>query len=451
MRRRRKKSLPQEPVTLDIESLNHEGRGIAHLDGKVIFVAESLAGEQVEAQYTDRRSKFDEAKCVNLLKKSPDRIEPACEYSSVCGGCSLQHFHPKAQLSFKEETLFEKLQHSIPDGSIDRIRALEGPVSGYRRKARLAVRYVHKKGQVLVGFREKGNSFITNMDSCYVLDPRVSNLIPKLKSMLLSLDGFRNIPQIEVAVGDEIVNSESVALIFRHLLPLSTNDQEILVSFASQNNFTLYLQPGGTDSVHKVYPDGGNDQKNMRLYYELPEFNLNMAFHPMDFTQVNAAINQKMISQALALLKLDKNDKVLDLFCGLGNFTLPAATQCQRIVGVEGAQMMVERAYENASRNKIENCSFYCADLTQSIRDSSWFDSDFNKVILDPPRSGAWEILPDLVSSNTRHILYVSCNPSTLARDAGFLVENGFTLLKAGVMDMFPHTTHVESMAVFSR
>jgi 23S rRNA (uracil1939-C5)-methyltransferase len=447
MRRRRRKKLPTTPITLDIESLSHEGRGIAHHEGKVVFVEGALSGEQVEAVLTDRRSSFDVARITEIHNPSKERIDPACEYAGICGGCSLLHLKPEAQLLFKQEMLFDKLSHAVPGKDFTALEALTGPVLGYRRKARLAVRYVHKKSQVLVGFREKNSSFITHMDNCQVLDVRIASLLPELSELIGGLEGFREIPQIEVAAGDPDFSDTTFALVFRHLQPLAENDQEKLTAFAAKKGFALYFQPGGMETVHKVFPVGGID----RLYYRLPEFELTLGFHPTDFTQVNAEINCKMVSRALELLELVQEDSVLDLFCGLGNFTLALARKCGSIIGIEGAQAMVERASENAAANGITNADFYCADLSRSMSGASWMAKPCNKVLLDPPRSGALEILPDIVKLQPERIVYVSCNPATLARDAGYLSEHGYVMALAGAMDMFPQTAHVEAMVLFLR
>jgi len=445
MRNRRRKKLPTTPLALEISALSHEGRGIAHNEGKVVFVDGALPGEKVEAVLTDRRSKFDQARLTEIHEASPSRIEPACEYAAICGGCSLQHFDPEAQLAFKESMLFEKLDHAVQGNEFRHLPPLKGPVLGYRRKARLAVRYVHKKEQVLVGFREKGSTFITNMSTCVVLDPRISELLPELAALIRSMSAFREIPQIEVAAGDPELETPSTAFIFRHLKDLSEEDRGKLYQFGVEKSIAIYLQPGGMETVHKIFPDNGPD----RLYYELPSRSLTLGFHPTDFTQVNADINRHMIEQALGLLDLQSGDRVLDLFCGLGNFTLAAASECQHVTGIEGAVTMVERGQENAKANGMDNTEFHCADLTKSMKDSLWFGAGFNKVLLDPPRSGCLEILPDIVELRPERIVYVSCNPATLARDAAFLAEQGYRLDSAGAMDMFPQTAHVEAMALF--
>ncbi|PCJ39934.1 MAG: 23S rRNA (uracil(1939)-C(5))-methyltransferase RlmD [SAR86 cluster bacterium] len=445
MRRRRRQKLPTDPIVLNIEKLSHEGRGIAHLEGKVVFVEEALPGEQVSALYTQKRETFDQAKTTEVIIASNDRVEPPCQYASICGGCSLQHFNSEAQLAFKASVLDELLEHSLSGIEYKKMSPMTGPHFGYRRKARLGVRYVHKKEQVLVGFREKSSSFITNMDSCEVLDVRVSNLLPALSELIGSLEAYRQIPQIEVAVGDEQSGVNSLALVFRHLLPLNTDDLEKMSAFAESHKLDCYLQSGGPDTVSRHYPKAGVE----RLFYNLPEFELNLAFHPMDFTQVNAEINRKMISKAIELLALTHEDKVLDLFCGLGNFSLSMARRAEFVLGIEGSAAMVERGKENAQRMAINNVDFASADLTENFATKHWADYGFTKVLIDPPRSGGFEILPAVAGLKPEKIVYVSCNPITLARDAACLNELGYKLDTAGVMDMFPQTTHVESIALF--
>lgn len=445
MRRKRRQRLPKEAIVLEIEKLSHEGRGIAHLEGKVVFVEDALPGEQVSAVYTERRDAFDQAKTQTVLKASPHRIEPPCEYASICGGCSLQHFEPEAQLSFKDVVLHELLQHALGSSDYEHLPPLRGPLFAYRRKARLAVRYVDKKQQVLIGFREKSSSFITNMSHCEILDARVSMLLPALQELITGLQAYRQIPQIEVALGDESETRPDLALVFRHLVPLSESDQNRLSAFAHEHSLSLYLQGGGPDSVRLHYPAGGEE----RLYYALPEYDLELTFHPLDFTQINAGINHQMVHKALELLDLNKEDSVLDLFCGLGNFTLPAATLAGQVLGIEGSDEMVARGRENAARMELENVEFMRADLAAEGEARPWQQRKFTKILLDPPRSGAFEIIAELAQLKPQRLVYVSCNPVTLARDAQCLQQHGYTLAAAGVMDMFPQTTHVESIALF--
>lgn len=446
--RRRRRSLPTEPVLLDIDKLSHEGRGIGHREGKVVFVQEALPGEQVSAQLTDRRADFEEALTLEVLRAAPERVTPPCEYARVCGGCSLQHMETGAQIRFKEAVLHEKLAHAIGNEGYERLPPVTGPVRDYRRKARLAVRYVQGKDRVLVGFREKRSSFITDMQDCIVLDPQVSHLLPELSALIGELKACRSIPQIEVAVGDAVESLETVALVFRHLQPLAASDTQRLIEFAETHRVAVYLQPKGPDTVHRLFPVSGPE----RLYYHLPDYSLSLAFHPMDFTQVNSAINRHMLAQAMTLLAPDKDDRILDLYCGLGNFTLPLARHCAHVCGVEGANEMVQRGYENAGMNGIANVEFHCADLSEAVTMTGrpWLKQPFDKVLLDPPRSGAAAMIGDIVSLKPGRIVYISCNPATLARDAALLEASGYRLRAAGVLDMFPHTAHVESMAMFT-
>jgi len=439
--------------------LSHEGRGIAHLDGKVAFVDGALPEEQVSASYVRRRGRFDELKSMEVMKASESRVTPPCTFAGLCGGCSLQHMDSDAQIEFKQSVLLEQMQHAVGktlDG-IEVLAKLQDTTQFYRRKARLAVRIVSKKGGALVGFREKYSSFITDMDDCKVLVNEVAMLIAPLRSLITGLQGGQNIPQIEVAVGEQAPGVQGaadsntggtalqVALVFRHLQPLSQPDINSLVEFSQKYAIHLYFQPSGNDSVHKVFPTDGID----RLQYYLPEFDLQLNFHPMDFTQINAGINRKIINRAISLLDLSEDDTVLDLFCGLGNFTLAAARRAKKVVGVEGSNEMVLRGSENASLNELGNVEFYAADLFKPIAEKSWAGHDYSKIILDPPRSGAIEIIPEIAKLGAKTIVYVSCNPATLARDTAELINAGYKLRASGVMDMFPHTTHVESMAVF--
>ena len=446
--RQRTRGQQKEPVLLTTTKLSHEGRGIAHHEGKVVFVDGALAGEEVLVRFTGNRSSYAEAETLEVRVASADRVTPACPHVGVCGGCSLQHLDSSSQLAFKEAVLHERLEHAVAAGSYTRLPVISGAVYGYRRKARLAVRWVGKKGKSLVGFRERSSSFITDMDSCAVLDPRVGVLIPALSALVSALDARDQLPQIEVAIGDQPQTGSTggdCALVFRHLQPLTPADRDRFVEFGQTHAIDIYLQPQGLDSVHKLFPPEGP----MRLWYQLPDYSLTLAFHPLDFTQVNASINRLMLQRALQLLELQPTDRVLDLFCGLGNFTLPIARHAGAVVGVEGAQSMVERGRENAGLNGITNAEFHCADLTQSPEQHAFLRKGFDKILLDPPRSGAQEVLPALVAMKPQRIVYVSCNPATLARDAGVLATLGFQLQAAGAMDMFPHTGHVEAIALF--
>ena len=439
---RRRKQLPETPEPASIETLSHDGRGIARRDGKTTFIDNALPGEEVMFKFTYMRRKFDEGKAVEIVTASPDRVTPPCEHSTLCGGCSLQHMSPAVQVARKEAVLREQLQHFGGLEPEEWLAPLTGPVTGYRSKARLGVKYVEAKGETLVGFREKRNSFIAQLRTCEVLIPDVGHRLSELRTLMHSLESRSRIPQIELAAGDD-----DVALIIRHLDPLPEADQQALVGFCQNLGWHCYLQPGNESTVHRVWPEEGEQ----RLYYSHPSAGVELAFHPTDFTQVNAEINRKMVPLALDLLDISPEHTVLDLFCGLGNFTIPAAKRAGKVVGVEVSQAMVERGYENARRNGLENLEFHAWDLSQDISGQAWARQAYDRILIDPPRTGALEMVKLMPRLGASRIVYVSCNPATLARDAGELMALGYRLKAAGVMDMFPHTTHVESIAVFEK
>ena len=443
MRRRRqsRQRLPQQPLEVEITALSHEGRGVAHLGDETVFIHGALPGERVRFRYLQRRRGIAEGELEEVLQQSPERIAPRCVHFGVCGGCSLQHLPAEQQRRFKEGVLrnqLERIGRVVPD---EWLPVLTGPEWGYRRKARLGVKLVPKKGGVLVGFRERSSSFVAALESCEVLDPRVGRRLRDLAALVEGLSVARQLPQIEVAIGDE-----AVGLVFRHLAPLTAADQAQLAAFGEQHDFLIYVQPGNEDTVQLLWPAAGE------LSYRLPEFDVELAFRPTDFTQVNAEINRAMVSRAIALLEPQPTDTVLDLFCGLGNFTLALARRAGHVVGVEGEAGLVGRARDNARRNGLENCEFHVANLAGEVRDLPWMRRRYDRILLDPPRSGAAELIPQIAGLGAPRLVYVSCNPATLARDAGMLVhEHGYRLRAAGIMDMFPHTAHVESIAVFER
>ena len=424
---------------LDIESLSHEGRGVAHIDDKVVFVSGALPGEKVAAQRTYTRSKFEEAEVIEVISPSPDRINPKCEVYGVCGGCSFQHLSSNDQIKAKHEWLssaFKQQGNVEPKSWLEPLQDISW---GYRRKARLGVRYVAKKEKVLVGFREKKSSFITNMSRCEVLHPSIGNHLEDLSRCIERLSIKSHIPQIEVAISED-----GVVLILRHLMPLTAKDEQILIDCASELNIIWYTQSGGIETVKPL-------DISKTLSYKLPNYGIEVEFLATDFTQVNFSINQKMINIAIEMLDLNKNDVVIDLFCGFGNFTLPIAKHVKQVVGVEGDLGLIERAKNNANNNNIVNAKFYKADLFKDVEGFSWFrGKKYNKALIDPARTGAIEIVELLPKLGVERIVYVSCNPSTLARDTNRLIEIGYKLEKAGVMDMFPQTSHVESIALFS-
>ena len=440
---RRSRRLPQAPITLDIERISHEGRGIGAHDGRTAFIQGALPGERVTATIRRQRRRQQEGQAVSVVDApSADRVTPPCPHVGVCGGCSLQHMDPQAQIRHKAETLAELLAHTGQVAPAYWLPPLTGPTAGYRRRARLGVKYVPRKGdRVLVGFRERFSPFVADIDSCHVLDPRVGRVLPALAALIRHLSIPERIAQIEVAAGDD-----AVGLVFRNLRALTAADRAALSAFGEAHDLLIFEQPGNESTVTPV----GHDRH--RLDYRLPEYELALAFAPTDFTQVNAAINRQMIPQALAQLALEPDSRVLDLFCGLGNFTLPIARQAGSVIGVEAEESLVERGRENARRNAVDNARFAAADLTRIAPDAAWLGGGIDRVLLDPPRSGALEVLPAIAGLAPSRIVYVSCGPSTLARDAGELVPRyGYRLEAAGRMDLFPHTGHAEAMAVFPR
>lgn len=437
-----KRALSQTIHTAEIANISHDGRGIAYVNNKTVFLNNALPTETVEFVYTHRQSKYDEGDVVNVLTASPQRVTPQCPHFNICGGCSLQHLHSDEQINVKQKILLEQLQHIGGVKPKKILPPLTASTWGYRRKARLGVRYVIKKNKVLVGFREKNGRYLADIDNCHVLYPQVGLNIIALKQLITELATFEHIPQIEVAVGDQIT-----ALIFRHLKPLPAADIELLRQFAITHHFQIYLQPDGIDSITRLWPENNENF----LSYALPQHNIELKFNPGDFIQVNAEINQQMVSRALELLAPEKNEKILDLFCGLGNFTLALAHHCTEITGIEGDNAMIERCHNNALHNKINNAHFYRADLSGDWTHQPWAKQQYDKILLDPPRAGAWEIVQNIQRFAAKQILYISCNPATLARDAAELIRHGYQLKAAGVMDMFSHTSHIEAMALFTK
>lgn len=437
------KNLPINNTPIDITGFSHEGRGIAHINGKITFIDNALPGETVLIAYTKKRGSYHEAKSTQIIKASKDRVLPGCPHYDNCGGCSLQHLSNQSQLRHKVSTLVDQLRH-FTDTQPELLPLLIGPSWGYRRRARLGVKYVAKKQTVLVGFREKNGRYLAELQTCKTLDPRIGRLLIPLQELIHKLKAFQAIPQIEVALGDEILG-----LVFRHLIPLDDSDQMQLKNFAEQHCIQLYLQPGNENSTHCIWP---KNPKLLSYHLENKGYKrLELLFEPKHFVQINAEINQMMIQRAMELLSPNFSDRILDLFCGLGNFSLPLATRCQFVVGVEGYAELVERAEANAKHNAIKNTQFYTADLTGSILKETWAQQTFNKILLDPPRSGALEIISQIAHWNVERIVYVSCNPASLARDAKELINQGYSLEKAGIMDMFPQTHHSEAICLFTK
>ncbi len=438
-RRARQPEISKVPAK--ITDLSHEGRGVAHVDGKTVFIDDALPGELVEWQRLKRGSNFDEGRLLRVIEASPDRVAPRCEHFGMCGGCVLQHLSGEQQLQFKQRQLTEALARIGRVTAEEILPPLQADVWNYRRRARLSARWVPKKNRTVIGFRERNAPYVADVKQCPVLRPPADKLIEPLSELVTALSIRDRMPQVEVAVADN-----AVALVIRALQPLTAADLERLHEFGREHSVEMFLQPGGYDTVAPL------NAAATPLEYRLPGFDLTLQFLPTDFVQVNAQLNLQMIERAVTLLAPGRDDKVLDLFCGLGNFSLPLARSAGQVVGVEGEAGLVARARANAERNGLSNAQFYAANLAdEAIGAASWAGK-YDKVLLDPPRAGAKEVLPLVAKSGADTVLYISCHPGSLARDAGILVhEQGYKLQAAGVMDMFPHTAHVESAALFVR
>jgi 23S rRNA (uracil1939-C5)-methyltransferase len=430
------------PFPVDITGLTHDGRGVARRpDGKAVFVAGGLPGEKVMAVQTGRHRSFDEARAVDIVQAAAERVVARCPHFGTCGGCAMQHYDEGQQIVAKQRVLMENLERIGHVSPARVLPPLTGDAWGYRRKGRFSVRRVEKKEKTLVGFRESDPRFVADISECHTVIPAIGEKIPAISALVDSLDTRREIPQIEFIAGDD-----AIVLTFRHLAPLTESDRAKLAAFGPAHGFSIYLQPGGLETVHPLAPD------EPRLAFRLPAWDVELKFRPLDFIQVNAALNQRMIQTTLELLDPQPDERVLDLFAGLGNFTLPIARFAREVVGVEGDAGLVQRARENVVHNGFGNVEFHAADLAKDLSGEPWMRESFDKLLLDPPRSGADFVLAHLPLKQFRRIVYVSCHPASLARDAGFLVnEKRWKLRAAGVMDMFPHTAHVESIAVFER
>lgn len=456
MKHRTKPRPTQQPIyTFQVESLSHEGRGIAHYgshpdhpsekQGKKVFINYALPGETVKAQITHVAKRLEEADSLELLSApAATRVEPECPHFTRCGGCNMQHIQLDEQIRLKQEVLKSHLEHFAGIQPEEWLPPLRSTREDYRRKARIGVRYIPNKGKLVVGFRERQSNKLISIDRCMVLD-REFGSITELKQLLESLKAKAGIGHIELAMGDH-----DIALVVRHLDELPPEDVNQLQQFVLKKQWHLYLQPAGSESLHRV----DDPKAPMRLHYALDEFDVEFAFNPLDFTQVNSTINPQMVKLACDLLQLQQGERVLDLFCGLGNFSLPLARcvgHTGKVVAVEGSEEMVQRGAENAEINGITHVDFYSQDLTKDFSHHSWANQGFEALLIDPPRSGAEEIMYYVPKFGAKRIVYVSCNPATLARDAGVLVKHGYRLKKAGVMDMFTHTGHVESIALFEK
>ncbi|WP_293030516.1 23S rRNA (uracil(1939)-C(5))-methyltransferase RlmD [Pandoraea sp.] len=441
--------------TLEIESLDMEARGVGRLPGaddrpgKVIFVEGALPGERVIYKSYRRKPSFEQAELVRVLRPSILRATPRCRFFGTCGGCSMQHLEPRAQVAIKQRVLEDNLWHLSKVRAETMLRPIQGPDWGYRYRARLTVRHVAKKGGVLIGFHERKSSFVADMTSCEILPPHVSDLLVPLRHLVESLSIRDRLPQIELAIGADVT-----ALVLRILEPLSAADEPLLREFADAHGVQFWVQPKGPETAVPFYP------LDRELAYVLPEYQIRMPFRPTDFTQVNHQINRVLVHRALNLLAPEPGERVLDLFCGIGNFTLPLARKAGEVLGIEGSQTLTQRALDNARANGLaDKTGFACRNLFDITPDELRALGAFDRYLVDPPREGALAVakaLAVLAQDNApglpRRIVYVSCNPATLARDAGLLVhEAGYRLTRAGVVNMFPHTSHVESIAVFER
>lgn len=431
---------------LDIHDLSHDGRGVGRHQEKVTFVHGALPEERVHARLIGRNRRFDEAVALSVEQASADRVDPRCPWFGYCGGCALQHLSHPAQLKWKQSRLAENFRRI---GQVEPARWLE-PIAAepwhYRRRARLSARLVPGKGRVLVGFREIGGRYVADIEHCAILDPAFSQRLMSLSELIDGLSTPDRIAQVECAAGDE-----AAVIVLRHLEPLTEQDHEQLIQWSQDNTvhgrpIAVYLQPKGPDTVHRLTPEVHE------LSYRLDQYGLEMHFHPQHFIQINAAVNRDLIDRALELMRPQSDEHILDLFCGLGNFSLPLATGAGQVTGVELEPALIQAASTNAERNQLSNASFVAADLTQDVDQLAFMKTRYDGVLIDPPRSGAAEILPLVAATKTRRLVYVSCDPATLARDAGMLVQHyGYRLEAAGIADMFPHTAHVESIALFTR
>lgn len=426
-----------------IESLDQEGRGVAHFDGKVIFIEGALTGEVVSYSSYRKKPAFEQAQVMKIYKTSSMRVQPKCKHFGVCGGCSMQHLDARAQVAVKQRILEDGLRHIGKVKPETILPAIYGEAWGYRERARISVKYVIKKSKMLVGFHEKRSSYVADMQSCEILTPKIAKLLPLLADLISGLSIRDKLPQIEVAVGEQVD-----ALVLRVMETPSHADEKALRAFADEHHIQFWLQSKGPETIVPFHPLDAPE-----LSYSLPEFNITMPFAPSEFTQVNSALNRVMISRAIRLLDPQPNERIADLFCGLGNFTLPIAHSGAQVLGIEGSDALVKRAQQNAASNGLQgNVTFMAMNLFEMTEASFAKLGHFDKLLIDPPRDGAFELVKSLGGDNApKRIVYVSCNPATLARDAAELVQRGYVLKSAGVMNMFPHTSHVESIAVFEK
>ena len=426
-----------------IESLDYEGRGIAHAEGKVVFIEGALTGERVTYSSYRKKPSFELAKVGQIIQPTFMRVEPKCKHFGVCGGCSMQHMDERAQVAAKQRILEDNLWHIGKVHAETILPSIYGQPWGYRQRARLSVRHVLKKGKTLVGFREKQGGYVADMQHCEVLTPKIAKLLPLLGQLNEKFTTRDALPQIEVAVGDLVD-----VLVLRILQALSPADEVAIKEFADTHQVQFWLQTKGPETVVPFYPLDAPP-----LTYSLPEFGITMPFAPTEFTQVNSDMNRVMVSRAMRLLEPQPGERIVDLFCGLGNFTLPIARSGAQVVGIEGSAALVKRAMQNAEFNGLSANTEFCEMNLFEVSEATLAQlGHFDRMLIDPPRDGAFELVKALGTDAPQRIVYVSCNPATLARDAEVLVHHkGYVLKSAGVMNMFPHTSHVESIAVFVR
>jgi 23S rRNA (uracil1939-C5)-methyltransferase len=435
-------SSSQDPTpavaTVEIHDLAHDGRGVAYVEGRTVFVAGALPNETVVIKYTSQRGKFDQAVVTAVEQSSTYRIGPACPHFNICGGCQLQYLEPAQQIIYKQQQLIQALERL---GKVTP-RQILAPITAapwhYRRRARLGVKFIASQNRVELGFRQAGSDKIATIDECAILMPPFNNMMPMLTELISSLSVAKRIPQIELLAGDK-----NNGINFHILVPTKEDDRQKLLAFGERYSLIIYTQSEGVDTVKAL------SESESGLFYRLPDYDLELEFLPSSFLQVNSVVNEKLISLTLGLLQLDGSQKVLDLFCGLGNFTLPLAKKCAQVVGVEGNERAVLMAEKNCLANNITNAEFYVTDLADSKRDRRWQNQKYDAVLLDPPRSGAANILSAVARTGAKRIVYVSCHPGSLARDVGILVNDyGYTLEVAGAVDMFPQTSHLESIVL---
>ncbi|MGH1462522.1 MAG: 23S rRNA (uracil(1939)-C(5))-methyltransferase RlmD [Neptuniibacter sp.] len=430
-----KKSKTDDSDSVTIERLSHEGRGVAKLGGKTLFIEGALPGERVSFTITQKHRRYDEAVCNEVLEASSARTNPLCQHYGQCGGCDLQHLSHEQQITTKQELVIDQLKRLGSFQPENIITPLISPEWNYRRSCRIGINQLMRDGSAIVGFRRRGSNKLTPIHNCPVLAEPLNNIIQKLPEILEAEDNFKTITHAELSLADN-----QGAITIRAMKPLTSSLMNAFKSLATDNHFSLFIDNGSTLE---------SCSDNNELIYKIASTQTEISYKPGDFIQVNSTVNEKMISRAIEWLHLSKTDRILDLFCGIGNFTLPVAAYVDSIVGVEGVEEMVERANQNAIRNRLTNSNFYRADLSKDMRSLPWYKQGFNKIILDPPRAGALEIIKQLDTHNPEMILYISCNPAALARDGSELVKQGYRADKFCVMDMFPHTSHVESMMLF--